>query len=280
MKPALLHTLIFSALAVVVILPGCDKPAPAPAVKEASKPEAVPADNPEGVEQKITLLRAAAVPVAPGESRTIPPLVRHLEVEVTIPAGVAAFDGWLARYLAAPPSERANYLAEGIPLAVARRAAIESLISSDPQSALLAAVPPSSRELLPEEIRGHLEEIVSAKGFYGVLSICNHGSEAPHGEACRIEYQAVPGMDFRKIYKASIYGSRVQRLTEENASLFGVAIGDRIALHEDDFVIRNAADVTSDPARVGQLAVTYMGETTFVADEAGLPAHLESLVKR
>jgi hypothetical protein len=44
-----------------------------------------------------------------------------------------------------------------------------------------------------------------------------------------------------QVLVASIYGARLRRLTEENASIYGVALDGVIALHKDDGVVQPAA---------------------------------------
>jgi hypothetical protein len=192
-----------------------------------------------------------------------------------VPPALAAFDSWLARHAAASPAERPALLAEGRALLAARRPVMAALLASDPEAALLLTPSPVARATLPAELRGELEQIVAATGFYGVKAICNHAPGAAHAEACRIVPEAIiDGV----IYPASIYGERQARLTEMDASLYGVVLDGRIALHPDDFVVLPAADVSPDPALAGQLAVIHHGRTTFTPGAASLPAHLQSLL--
>jgi hypothetical protein len=201
------------------------------------------------------------------------PEVKQRSIDLDLPQPVAAFDRWLSRYLGADPAKRNALLAEGSALAAARREAMADLIASRPESALLATPAPAARAALPPEISGQLEQVVAGQGFYGVKAICNHDEFAGHGPGCRIEQEALIN---GKIYKASIYGSRMNRLTEENASLYGVALDGRIALHEDDYVVLPAEEATSDPARAGQLALIHNGEMTFFSDQAALETHFKT----
>jgi hypothetical protein len=213
-----------------------------------------------------------AIPRLPGGDRA-PAKVSAAEFSADVPAVFVEFDTWTRRFAAASPGERSGLLAEGRRLAAERAGLVAGLIANDPEAAILLTPPPAVRAALPPEIADGLEKIVAAKGFYGVKAICNHGPDAVHGEGCRIEQEAGIG---NTLYQASIYGARKERLTEEKASLYGVAIGDRIALHEDDFVILPGGDM--DPARTGQLAAIHNGETTYFPDQAALAAHLQSHV--
>lgn len=216
--------------------------------------------------------RRVSVSYSPSKNRDgTPPQIEVLsdEFSADVPAVFLEFDRWARRYAAASPEEQPSLLAEGRALASERAILLGQLIASDPEAAILLTPPPAVRATLPPEIAASLEKVITAKGFYGVKAICNHGPEVPHGEqTCRIEYEAGIGDTF---YKASIYGSRRERLTEENASLYGVVHDGLIALHEDDYVVFSGEDI--DPARAGQLAVIHNGETTWFPDLATLESH-------
>jgi hypothetical protein len=176
-----------------------------------------------------------------------------------VPAIFTVFDEWMGGHLAASVSERPARLEEGRALLAERQKLWPDLARSDPEAALLFAPSPAARAVLPPDMAAQLEQIVSGEGFYGVKAICNHDPAAEHGAGCRIEHEVF--IDGRS-YQASIYGSRNQRLTEESASIYGVALDGLLALHEDDVVIL--------PADAGQLALIYCGKTTLVPE-----THLE-----
>lgn len=196
--------------------------------------------------------------------------------ELEIPPPVAAFDAWLRRFQAASPQDRDSLATEGLALAKARRQTMAELIANHPENAILLAVPLAQRDGLPAGVTDSLESIVAGEGFYGVLAICDHDPEKGHTGTCRIEHDVT--LDGTQ-YKASIYGSRRERLTEENASLYGVALDGKLALHEDDFVVLPGTAVSSDPARADQLALIYKGQTTFFASEAALATRIRSLIQ-
>jgi len=182
------------------------------------------------------------------------------ERTVAIPPAVAAFDDWLQRYATASPEARPALEAEGQRLMTGRREAIAGLIASDPESAILLTPPPPQRAIPPPKLRDGLEQIVSGEGFYGVKAICNHGPEAEHGPGCRIEHEVF--ID-QKSYQAKIYGTRTARLTEESASIYGVALDGVLALHQDDIVVL-PADAVVAGAPSDQLALIYRGKPTVV----------------
>jgi hypothetical protein len=203
--------------------------------------------------QVVSLKRVVAT--APSRERDEPavrraPEVREWVQSVQRPAELARFNAWAARYLAEPTARRgAGMESEGASLAAARRPVMQHLIATDPERALLLAVNPSVRDQLPEPVRDQLEAEVAGKGLYGVITICHHVSppedadpaaQAPHPVwEHEIEREVViDGV----AYKASVYGTRTSRLTEENASLYGVALDGVMAVHEDDVVVSSTGN--------------------------------------
>ena len=200
--------------------------------------------------------RAVGEPAALGKTK-----ITH-----EIPAVFTAFDDWLQGHLTAAANDKPARIAEGRALLAARQVLWPDLARSNPEAALMITPSPMARAALPPDMVAQLEQIVSGEGFYGVKAICNHEPTAEHGAGCRIEHEVF--IDGRS-YQASIYGSRKQRLTEESASIYGVALGGLIALHEDDVVIM--------PAAADQLALIYRGKTTLVS-ETRLEAQVQSLL--
>jgi hypothetical protein len=190
-----------------------------------------------------------------------------------VPAVFTAFDAWLQGQLAVSPNDRTARLAEGRALLAARQELWPELARSNPEAALMLTPSPVARAALPPDMAAQLEQIVSGVGFYGVKAICNHESTAEHGAGCRIEHEVfING----RSYQASIYGTRSQRLTEESASIYGVALGGLLALHEDDLVILPAAAVQARAA-ADQLALIYRGINTLVT-ETQLEVQIQSLL--
>lgn len=129
-------------------------------------------------------------------------------------------------------------LPEGIELAKQRRTALAALIVSDPEAALAQRVPESVREQLPDELLQSLETVVAGSGLYSVLAICGTGHATsddaePELHQHTYRHDVIIG---DAGYEARIYGARRERLTEENASLFGIALDGQIALHAEDQV--------------------------------------------
>ncbi len=82
----------------------------------------------------------------------------------------AAFNDWLQRYQTLALTERPRLEVEGRALAQQRRAAMFSLIQTDPDRAIALAVPRAARKPLPPSVSSLLEEHVNAHGDYEVLA--------------------------------------------------------------------------------------------------------------
>ncbi len=168
----------------------------------------------------------------------------------------------------APPS------AELLAAFASRREIMARLVRDDPEAALAAALTPHEYASLPPELQALVERPLAGVGFYGVLAICTHDPLTGHSTACRIERHVF--LDEREI-PAAIYGARRDRLTEEEASLYGVELDGVLALHADDAVVFPAERMSDDHARSGHLALIHRGLTLFFADRASLDAHLARL---
>jgi len=133
------------------------------------------------------------------------------------------------------------------PLAVQKKWALErrrymhKLIQEDPERAIQEALSLQNRAGLLPEVADEIEQIVSGQGFFGVMAQCNHSEgEHAHTENCRLYYEVrIEG----RVYHAHVYGKRLQQRTRENETLFGVAVGNDLALHED---AENASVVQED----------------------------------
>ena len=229
----------------------------------------VPAELTTPMIGAATYLETHRFLIAPPSEPSTQPEFREESFSAELPEPYIAFDRWARSYATASSAERTTLLPEGLKLVAARSEHLSRLLAENPEAAILFTPSPAVRRTLPPEIETQLERIIAAKGFYGVKAICNHGPEVPHSEqTCRIEHEVGIGST---LYQASIYGSREDRLTEEKASLYGVALDGRIALHQDDYVVLPGEDI--DPTRTGQLAVIHNGETTWFPDPATLESH-------
>lgn len=187
-----------------------------------------------------------------------------------VPAAVAAFENWLTRLEASAPEQRAALLEEGDGLLGKRMAAWPEWAARDPEAAILFSPSAARRALLPDGMALRLEQPVAGAGFYGVRASCGHGVDGAHGATCRIDHDVILG---DRVLRAAIYGDRRERLTEEDASLYGVALGDLIALHADDLVVR---PVGTDPRST--LEIIYRGNVVRIDDAAQLSARIQTFI--
>ncbi len=154
-------------------------------------------------------------------------------------AGLAEFNGWAERYLAADADGKRGLLAEGVTLAQGRRLALTTLIKKDPKAALAAAVPLAVRAQLPPEIAALLEERVAGVGQLAVLGVL-----AQRG-------QTVPEPVYRtaivneKEYRAYTYGRRALQTTRQEISVIGVAVDNAIAVSESPLRV---LEINEEPA--------------------------------
>jgi hypothetical protein len=146
----------------------------------------------------------------------------------------AAFETWEKKYLSAREDEKAALVPEGVAFATARRAALQKLIQTDPRAALAQAVPDDVRKQLPAEIQALLEERVSGRGFFGALV-------ADYPEQNRREIKHEFTLNGRR-FDAFVYGRRFGQLTRANETLWGIAIGSSLAVHEEPVRVLTAAE--------------------------------------
>ncbi len=141
-------------------------------------------------------------------------------------AGVAEFNAWAGRYLAADDEGKRALLAEGVTLAQARRAALSILIKKDPRAALAAAVPLAVRAQLPPEIAALLEERVAGVGQLALLGALGAPGQTPKEPLYRTATVN------EKEYRAYTFGRRETQATRQEISIIGVAVENAIAVSE------------------------------------------------
>lgn len=176
---------------------------------------------------------------------------------------VSAFAAWV-RLLPDAPLEL------GLKLAAERRPLIATWIREDPVRALAAGLTPYERARLPAELHPLVELPRAGVGFFGVAALCQHEPAAGHAATCRIEREVV--WDFgtftAEIVPASVYGAGLERLTTEDASLYGLQLDGHIALHEHETVAFPASRFTDDPALADHVALVHRGQVSFTPPAA------------
>jgi PA14 domain/Concanavalin A-like lectin/glucanases superfamily/Bacterial Ig domain/PKD domain/Fibronectin type III domain len=191
---------------------------------------------------------------------------------------IEQFQDWTTRYVSAPLAERPALEREGVALAKARRPVMLQLIMENPKLALERAVTPRTRSALPESVLANVEREIAGQGFYGVLAFCDHTEEShpAQEEPQHSHIERRVNLDGKE-FNAHVYGTRWQRQTEEKASLYGVAIDNEIALHENDVVtVPAAASPNVNPATPGVAAI-YKGGWHWFEDTQQVAAFQESL---
>lgn len=171
---------------------------------------------------------------------------------------------------AAEPAE--IHLEEQLIWARERAIRMKQLIRDDPEQALAEALTPREIAALDPKVAAEVEQWVGGNGFYGVLAICGQNGQAhQHSEACRIQHDVV--ID-NTVYLGHIYGKRLQQLTTESDSLYGVAVDGEIALHEDQIVLMDPDALVEDLAPE-EVAVMYNGELRVFAGKDELSEWLD-----
>ncbi len=196
-------------------------------------------------------------------------------------SSLAAFQRWAEEFFAAPESDRSALARSGVELARERRVELEQLIRTNPRLALEHAVSDSVRGRLPQEVRGLLEERVSGRGFFGVLVADN-----PDAQAREVTREVV--LNGRR-FDAFVYGRRSGEVTRERDTLWGIAIGKSLAVHEEPIRLLSAEEAALADVR-GNCPVSGLdatgGTSAVVGQVAGkyerfcAAGHLASLSQR
>jgi len=173
-------------------------------------------------------------------------------------AEIDSFAGWAERYLnSTDDGVRRSMIAEGIALARTRRAPFQKLIAHHPEQALKQAVPMVVRQQLPPEIASLLEERISDRGFFGVLGTIGAPADAPPVSR---EVQLADG----RTLTAHVFGERLNQLTTENATFWGVAIDRDVALSESRVRVLEPGEVP-DARKTVQTTCPVSGKTIAAA---------------
>lgn len=204
------------------------------------------------------VLREAPNPVAAAKS---PSVARPAAPEVVL----REFNSWTRRYLAAAPSKRREMEPEGIKLATARRLVFQTLIQTDPRSALEQALPRVVRQDLPPSITAWLENPVSAAGDLNVyLGKPAPGVPVPK-EGLALRYFEARGVS----YRAQVFGGLTSVMSKKNVPLQGVAIDRDFAVAEN--AVRQLEVGERIPAgALVESTCPVSGRTTLAVSEGGM----------
>ena len=152
---------------------------------------------------------------------------KSVSAEARAHGAITSFKSWTEKFTAAAaPSTRAQMLSQGLSLARQRRSELSELIQTDPRAALAAAIPMSTREQLPADIAAELESRVSGVGDLTVLAYL----PAKGGLAVRPIERTVHMAG--RTYQAYVYGRRANETSKVGIPLYGIAVGDMLAVAE------------------------------------------------
>lgn len=241
-------------LLVVILLtrPGHPPPHSPPPPPSTARPDAGRQPAIATSAQPIPPAAHPGAPASPGPGvvRTgFSPVGRPAEID----AAIRAFAGWRRAAVQSDVPWSDERIAEGVALARVRREALRRLIPLDPKGALEAAVTRSDRRGLPEPILAELEEWIAARGRFEVWCATRLPGQAPDPGVV-----AQPGADGSssmlwgeslhtragdpflrgftlpdRSFQAFVYGRRRTQQTAEAVTVFGIAVGDLLAVHED-----------------------------------------------
>jgi len=183
-------------------------------------------------ERRGTVAAPTLTPLTHGHKHTRPTQGRSTRAtEMPTPAQSPIFNEfaqWTEEYLSeADGVARQALEARGEGLAKERRQALAELIEAGPEQAIALAVPLTVRQQLPASIVGQLEERVSVRAKYEVIAVFGNSPDLRSAPTIK---RRVTVND--RIYRASVYGRRLQQTTQDAMPLYGVAVGDVLAVHE------------------------------------------------
>ena len=105
------------------------------------------------------------------------------------------------------------------------------------------ALPETVRERLPEAVRPYLETTLAGVGVLEVSALCDF---VPSTDLRRTHYERTLTFEGRA-YRAHLYGRRLG-LTTRTIHVFGVAVGDDVALHERPVVPLTSEELAARPS--------------------------------
>ena len=137
------------------------------------------------------------------------PLVNKEFAEKTIinTNNIEAFNRWSREFLSGKVGEL-----EGLNLAKARRVEMAKLIRDNPSLAISKRVPQDIRDVLPESIRGELEQQVHGRGRFDALSI-SRLDKSSHMSDVAAQYHGLDPRLAKRGDETRLVQSTIQELT-------------------------------------------------------------------
>ena len=139
------------------------------------------------------------------------------------------FKTWTERYQNSNTSAQAMLVEEGVELARQRRAALKSLIQTDPQAALAQAAQPELYKVLPIEIVDLLEEkITGTANYYLDCVLPAPGQSQEKAFARSFTHNG-------NEYRAHVFGRMLHQTTQKAMPVQGISIDNEAALQDDPY---------------------------------------------
>ncbi len=188
-------------------------------------------------------MRAAHSPALPDP---VAPLAYAQAWDGPMPPAMNAFREWTLAYLGSDTAlDHALLEFEGVALAHARRGEMFDLIASDPELALALTIPAAMRTLLPASVDALLETRVAGRGDYEILmAVQPLGSRRPEARINRVSFEG-------RSFDAYVYGRRSRQTSQEGASLHGIALDGRMAVHESPLRVLEPGEVVDQGIAAG-----------------------------
>lgn len=204
------------------------RPKTAPSVAQSSPPAAPLISFTAAHQGTLSLGAAPRQTGSPGQPDTPS---QPQPIAVTAPeTAFAAFDRWARSFT--EDAAAAVSIEEGQRLAIARREALAHEIKHNPRQALERAVPWQVREALPPEITAYLETLVSGRAEYHVY-MASPFPEIEQRSFTDRTLRYVKMLESGRTYTAYVYGRRLAQMGQPNIAVYGIAIGNALALHEN-----------------------------------------------
>jgi PKD domain/Bacterial Ig domain/Carboxypeptidase regulatory-like domain len=231
-----------------------------PAASAPSNPllataKANPVPNAVATPASLTQPRSASHPL---------PRLEKLWQQTPSEPAFASFAEWTRSYTQARDLQTRQALeARGVELARQRKAALFSLIQTNPKRALELAVPVGVRRQLPAGVQALLETRISGRGDLDVMGVLPLPGQ---------EREVVPLYRTTRIqsseYRTFVYGARASQPTGRDLPLHGVAVDDVLALSENPVRLLEEGEAgTLSPAQLKDVYCPVSGEPVTANNE-------------
>ncbi len=197
-------------------------------------------------------------------AKALPSLARFPMVPANALSDVSGFRRWAERYLSSTADQQAVMVEEGVDLAQKHRAALKSMLKTDPRAALEQAVPMAMRQRLPTEVKKFLENRVSAQANLDVQSVCEEANHVK-GESCLRRYLTIDSSE----YRTWLYGQRTRLNTTPSVTVNGISIDRDLAVSDSPVRMLEVGEVPDASKELVMLDATTGEEQKVIPAEPG-----------